>query len=85
MTNSEQIVASLIDNHRITGEEAVALLKAIYGKEKTIDNSINKSYWKTNSDIDNIYKHTDVLCASASINTVSDDNAITAVSYSSDM
>lgn len=85
MTNSEQIVASLIDNHRITGEEAVALLKAIYGKEKTIDNSINKSYWKTNSDINNIYKHTDVLCASASINTVSDDNAITAVSYSSDM
>lgn len=44
MTNSEQIVASLIDNQRITGEEAVALLKAIYGKEKTIDNSISKSY-----------------------------------------
>ena len=85
MTNSEQIVASLIDNQRITGEEAVALLKAIYGKEKTIDNSISKSYWKTNSDIDNIYKHTDVLCANTSINTVSNDNAITAVSYSSDM
>lgn len=85
MTNSEQIVASLIDNQRITGEEAVALLKAIYGKEKTIDNSISKSYWKTNSDIDNIYKHTDVLCENTSINTVSNDNAITAVSYSSDM
>lgn len=85
MTNSEQIVASLIDNQRITGEEAVALLKAIYGKEKTIDNSISKNYWKTNSDIDNIYKHTDVLCANTSINTVSNDNAITAVSYSSNM
>ena len=44
MTNSEHIVASLIDNHRITGEEAVALLKAIYGKEKTTDNSTGKSY-----------------------------------------
>lgn len=84
MTNSEQIVASLIDNHRITGEEAVALLKAIYGKEKTIDNSTNKSYWKTNSDIDNIYKHTDVLCANTSINAISNDTPIT-VSLASDM
>ena len=85
MTNSEQIVASLIDNNRITGEEAVALLRAIYGKEKTIDGSISNNYWKTNSDVGNIYKHTDVLCANTSINTVSNDNAITAVSYSSDM
>ena len=44
MTNSEQIVASLIDNNRITGEEAIALLRAIYGKEKTIDGSISKNY-----------------------------------------
>lgn len=41
MTNSEQIVASLINNNKITGEEAVALLKAIYGKEKATDNSIS--------------------------------------------
>ena len=84
MTNSEQIVASLIDNHRITGEEAVALLKAIYGKEKSIDNSTS-TYWKSNSELNNLYKHTDVLCANTSINTVSNDNAITAVSYSNDM
>lgn len=84
MTNSEQIVASLINNARITGEEAVVLFRAIYGKEKATDTSIS-TYWKSNSELNNLYKHTDVLCASASINTVSDDNAITAVSYSSDM
>ena len=44
MTNSEQIVASLINNNRITGEEAIALLRAIYGKEKTVDSSISKNY-----------------------------------------
>lgn len=84
MTNSEQIVASLINNNKITGEEAVVLFRAIYGKEKATDNSIS-TYWKSNSELNNLYKHTDVLCASASINTVSNDNAITAVSYSSDM
>lgn len=84
MTNSEQIVASLINNNKITGEEAVVLFRAIYGKEKATDTSIS-TYWKSNSELNNLYKHTDVLCASASINTVSDDNAITAVSYSSDM
>lgn len=83
MTNSEQIVASLIDNHRITGEEAVALLKAIYGKEKTTDNSISKSYWKTNSDIDNTYKHTEVLCSNA--NTLCHDDFVSSISLSSDM
>lgn len=83
MTNSEQIVASLIDNHRITGEEAVALLKAIYGKEKTTDNLTGKSYWKTNSDIDNTYKHTDVLCANA--NTLYNDDFVSSISLSSDM
>lgn len=85
MTNSEQIVASLINNNRITGEEAIALLRAIYGKEKTVDSSISKNYWKTDSDVSNVYKHTDVLCANTSINTVSNDNANTAVYYSSDM
>ena len=84
MTNSEQIVASLINNNKITGEEAVVIFRAIYGKEKATDTSIS-TYWKSNSELNNLYKHTDVLCASASINTVSDDNAITAVSYSSDM
>ena len=84
MANSEQIVASLINNNKITGEEAVVLFRAIYGKEKATDTSIS-TYWKSNSELNNLYKHTDVLCASASINTVSDDNAITAVSYSSDM
>lgn len=84
MTNSEQIVASLINNNKITGEEAVVLFRAIYGKEKATDTSIS-TYWKSNSELNNLYKHTDVLCASASINTISDDNAITAVSYSSDM
>lgn len=84
MTNSEQIVASLINNNKITGEEAVVLFRAIYGKEKATDTSIS-TYWKSNSELNNLYKHTDVLCASASINTVSDDNTITAVSYSSDM
>lgn len=84
MTNSEQIVASLINNNKITGEEAVVLFRAIYGKEKATDTSIS-TYWKSNSELNNLYKHTDVLCASTSINTVSDDNAITAVSYSSDM
>ena len=82
MTNSEQIVASLINNNKITGEEAVVLFRAIYGKEKATDNSIS-TYWKSNSELNNLYKHTDVLCGS--INTVSNDNAITAVSYSSDM
>ena len=84
MTNSEQIVASLINNNRITGEEAVSLLRAIYGKEKATDNSIN-TYWKSNLELNNLYKHTDVLCANTSINTLSNDNAITSVSYSSDM
>lgn len=84
MTNSEQIVASLIDNNRITGEEAVVLFRAIYGKEKTTDNAIS-TYWKSNSELNNLYKHTDVLLANTSINTLSNDNAITAVSYSSDM
>lgn len=84
MKESEQIVASLIDNHRITGEEAVALLKAIYGKEKATDNSIS-TYWKSNPELNNLYKHTDVLCAATSINTVSDGNVTTAVSYSNDM
>ena len=84
MTNSEQIVASLINNNKITGEEAVVLFRAIYGKEKATDTSIS-TYWKSNSELNNLYKHTDVLCASASINTISDDNAIAAVSYSSDM
>lgn len=84
MTNSEQIIASLINNNRITGEEAVVLFRAIYGKEKATDNSIN-NYWKSNSELNNLYKHTDVLCANTSINTLSNDNAITAVSYSSDM
>lgn len=84
MTNSEQIVASLINNNKITGEEAVVLFRAIYGKEKATDTSTS-TYWKSNSELNNLYKHTDVLCASASINTISDDNAITAVSYSSDM
>ena len=83
MTNSEQIVASLINNNKITGEEAVVLFRAIYGKEKATDTSIS-TYWKSNSELNNLYKHTDVLCASASINTVSDDT-ITAVSLSSDM
>lgn len=41
MTNSEQIVASLINNARITGEEAVVLFRAIYGKEKATDTSIS--------------------------------------------
>lgn len=83
MTNSEQIVASLINNQRITGEEAVALLKAIYGKEKTIDNSTGKSYWKTNSDIDNTYKHTDVLCSNT--NALHNDDFVSSISLSSDM
>ena len=83
MTNSEQIVTSLIDNNRITGEEAVALLKAIYGKEKTIDNSLGKSYWKTNSDIDSTYKHTDILCIDT--NTLHNDDFISSISLSSDM
>ena len=85
MTNSEQIVASLINNNRITGEEAIALLRAIYGKEKTVDNPISKNYWKTNSDVGNVYKHTDVLCAATSINTVPNDNAITTICNSGDM
>lgn len=88
MTNSEQIVASLIDNNRITGEEAVALLKAIYGKEKTIDNSLGKSYWKTNSDIDNTYKHTDILCTDvlcSNANTIQNDDFVSSISLSSDM
>lgn len=84
MTNSEQIVASLINNDKITGEEAVVLFRAIYGKEKTTDNSIS-TYWKSNSELNNFYKHTDVLCANTSINTVSNDNTNTALSYSSDM
>lgn len=83
MTNSEQIVASLINNNKITGEEAVVLFRAIYGREKATDNSIS-TYLKSNSDLNNLYKHTDVLCAS-SINTVSNDNAITSISLSSDM
>lgn len=83
MTNSEQIVASLINNNRITGEEAIALLRAIYGKEKTADNSISKNYWKTNSDVSNIYKHTDVFCANA--NTLSNDAINATISPSGDM
>lgn len=83
MTNSEQIVASLINNNRITGEEAVVLFRAIYGKEKTTDNSIG-AYWKSNSELNNLYKHTDVLCANTAINAISNDT-VPSISLSSDM
>lgn len=43
MTNSEQIVASLIDNQRISGQEAIALLRAIYGKEHKNDAPLKDS------------------------------------------
>jgi len=33
MKESEQIVAALIDNNKISGVQAVVLLRAIYGKE----------------------------------------------------
>lgn len=45
MTNLEQLLASLIDEDRITGTEAVVLFKAIYTKEKLLDFTVrdNKS------------------------------------------
>jgi len=77
MKESEQIVAALIDNNKISGVQAVVLLRAIYGKEtkETKDSNllsgkittITGDYWP---------KHTDVLCAATTNNNLISDNDI---------
>lgn len=74
MKESEQIVATLIDSNKISGVQAVVLLRAIYGKETKDSNllsgkvtTITSDYWP---------KHTDVLCAATTNNNLISDNDI---------
>lgn len=87
MTNLEQLLASLIDEDRITGAEAVVLFKAIYTKEKSLDFTVrdNKST-SISSPATNIWlKHQDVLCSSTNDNYLNGNSNITAVYNSGDM
>jgi hypothetical protein len=44
MNNAEEIIIKLINEKKITGEEAMTLFKAI-GSEKTIEKYIYRDHW----------------------------------------
>lgn len=53
MNDVEKLIAKLIDEHKITGEEAIVLIKAVnQNKSSTIDDLLKSSPHKSNS-IDN--------------------------------
>lgn len=74
MKESEQIVAALIDNNKISGVQAVVLLRAIYGKETKDSNLLSGKITTTTSDY--WPKHTDVLCSATTNNNLISDNDI---------
>lgn len=53
MNNVEKLIAKLIDEHKLTGEEAVTLIKAIHqidqNKSSTIDDLLKSSPHKNNN------------------------------------
>ena len=85
MTNLEQLLASLIDEDRITGAEAVVLFKAIYTKERSLDFTVrdNKSTSISSPASNNWLKHQDVLCSS--IKYDNNDSCITTLLNSTNM
>lgn len=56
MNNVENLIARLVDEHKLTGEEAVILIKAIHqidqNKSSTIDDLL-KPHPRKNNDLDN--------------------------------
>lgn len=74
MKESEQIVAALIDSNKISGVQAVVLLRAIYGKETKDSNLLCAAPITTITG--DWYKHTDVLCATATNNNLISDNDV---------
>ena len=57
MNNVERLIARLVDEHKLTGEEAVTLIKAIHqidqNKSSTIDDLIKSTPPHKNNDLDN--------------------------------
>ena len=53
MNHVENLIARLVDEHKLTGEEAVTLIKAIHqidqNKSSTIDDLLRQSSHKSNS------------------------------------
>lgn len=65
MTDSEKIVAELIDKSRITGADAIILLRGIYGKEqRKTTQDFPSPYITTTTPNPTWNKHADVLCIS---------------------
>lgn len=50
MKESEQIVATLIDSNKISGVQAIVLLRAIYGKETKDSNLLSGKVTTITSD-----------------------------------
>lgn len=57
MNDVEKLIAKLIDEHKITGEEAIVLIKAVnQNKSSTIDDLLKSPPYKSNS-LDNRWQY----------------------------
>lgn len=60
MNHVENLIARLVDEHKLTGEEAVVLIKAVHqidqNKSSTIDDLL-KSHPCKNNDLDNHWQY----------------------------